>query len=523
MVEEKRSKRSPKKKRKTKRRRHKPRPQLPPEPLRAQPVDEARSVEEPLSAVEVEEMRGHLHFLARHRKLLRLKPNAAEDRLLNGSQEPSHRGVCLHLLRKVDRATVQSALDRVGDAGERTRLLEGVVRFSNDAAIVISYLESLSESGSRVEAARALAAGFARIDFDNVSAAQMRRILDLVVRLFSEAERPQLLLGLLASGSFRAAFDAVEMPDDLAAILTPIRAAHAAAFAGEPAGFDRGEIVRGVGLLLNTDDRTLRAYPVAARRRLFELGLQVPGTERALDALLGSFPPAGRDRSTLAMMRVADDLRRHQDERARGLLERLVSVHEGFRLPRRWLDALARPRVGRIAVAETQTGWQRGFWLDRQRSVLVRTGSEEMSAEALLHRALLVPSLAPLMLSGRDGEVSFLAVEAVGTPGRWWRPRGADERRRWSWARDGVCLLASVAGAGVALPDCEPDRFLVDNAGRLWLFDLRGARGGDTDLLQLARAWCGSVLGPDAEAVTGLGSVEEMAAKLAEGSSSDRR
>ncbi len=57
-------------------------------------------------------MKRHLAFIAKYRGTLRLKLNAREDLLVNGSAEPTHRGHCKHLLSKVDRSTVVAALER---------------------------------------------------------------------------------------------------------------------------------------------------------------------------------------------------------------------------------------------------------------------------------------------------------------------------------------------------------------------------------------------------------------------------
>src|SRR5690349_17218769 len=59
-----------------------------------------------LDATEVAEMRGHLTFLRRYKDILRLKLNATEDLLVNGQREPTERGVCHHLLAKVDRSVI---------------------------------------------------------------------------------------------------------------------------------------------------------------------------------------------------------------------------------------------------------------------------------------------------------------------------------------------------------------------------------------------------------------------------------
>jgi hypothetical protein len=51
-------------------------------------------------------MKEHFKFLRQHRKLLKLRLNATEDLLLNGVKDPVHRGVCQHLLAKVEKDRV---------------------------------------------------------------------------------------------------------------------------------------------------------------------------------------------------------------------------------------------------------------------------------------------------------------------------------------------------------------------------------------------------------------------------------
>ncbi len=96
------------------------------------PVDLRKDdVEEPLSAREVAALREHFRFLQENRRELRLKVNGAEDLLLNGVREPTHRGVCQHLLSKVERGAVLSASERLAPAAA-ARLLAGIIRFSAD-------------------------------------------------------------------------------------------------------------------------------------------------------------------------------------------------------------------------------------------------------------------------------------------------------------------------------------------------------------------------------------------------------
>jgi hypothetical protein len=73
---------------------------------------ETTATHEPLTPDEVVEMRQHLAFLREHKEALRLRLNAAEDLLVNGRRDPSDRGVCHHLLGKVDRALIEAAVGR---------------------------------------------------------------------------------------------------------------------------------------------------------------------------------------------------------------------------------------------------------------------------------------------------------------------------------------------------------------------------------------------------------------------------
>ena len=160
-------------------------------------------------------MKRHLRFLLQHRRVLRLKVNAAEDLLLNGAREPTHRGACIHLLSKVDLSCVKSALARTADRAVRSRVLAGVVRFSSDVGILLLYLEELAGVSSRREAASALSAALPRIDLSSVSDARLRRILELVEELFDEHERIQVLFGLLGNEGFQKRFDAASLPGKL--------------------------------------------------------------------------------------------------------------------------------------------------------------------------------------------------------------------------------------------------------------------------------------------------------------------
>src|SRR5438477_4454366 len=148
------------------RRRHRgadraPRPSVPgalsplSEPRR---LDLDRPVSEPLSPDEAREMDGHLLFLRTYKKLLGLSLNAAEDLLINGDKEPTDRGICKHLLSKIDRRVVEKVLSRDAmktDARMRARFLAGIVRLNRDVSFLIWYLQALAEVTDKREAAAA--------------------------------------------------------------------------------------------------------------------------------------------------------------------------------------------------------------------------------------------------------------------------------------------------------------------------------------------------------------------------------
>lgn len=469
-------------------------------------IDTTKAADAPLSDIELREIREHFRFIARHRKVLRLKVNATEDLLLNGARDPEHRGVCIHLLGKIDRACINAALTRIDDAGKRTQILEGVVRFCTDVAIVLLYLESLTESDSRTSAAAALSSALKRLDFASFSAAQMRRLLDLTMSLFGERERPQLVFELLQNDAFRAALDnSIEsLPDALAELIVPMRAAHAAVVEGGENEHGADALARGVSLLLAAPEGLLTAHSEDVRSRLFEIGLdaaeQSKSTGKALNAILDSFAKDSRRYSQLAVVRARHLLEKHRDDEARKILEQLRKHHASFRMPARWLTALDGPRLGRIALPPDAdpTEIVKGLWLDHQRPVWVVTGSpddaQRFDAETALHEELLLPGLVPFFFSGlSDDHRPYLVFEQVGTPASATSGSGRNAGEPSRLARSGIEILSALALAGIALPDVETRRFLVDG-GSLLLARLDGAERVAADEarrrhLPIGKAW----------------------------------
>jgi hypothetical protein len=489
-----------------------PAPALPPKAV----LDASKPAAAPLSAAEKAELKQHFAFIAKYRRDLRVRANDAENLLINGAREPEDRGVCLHLLGKIDRALVTATLARVPDAGRRTRILAGVVRFSRDVAVLIQYLECLGESASRGEAAATLIAALPELDYAAVSAAQMRRVLELIAVLLPEAERPMLVLSLLRSSTFLAAFDHASeaLPEALASLFAPMRAVFAAAFAHaheeRPSAPD--QLARGVRLLLAGPAVHLGHLPEETRARLVAAALELADPGEAIDrgaaALLGTLPKDGRRYSQLATQRVRQLLAAGGDAEAKVLLEELRQHHPDFKLPGRWLAALGSPRVGRVALLESPEGsslMRRGLWLEHQRQAWVILGppaeASQFAEAAVLHGELTLGGVLPLLTSGTapDG-APYLAVVMHGEP----MPRALGQLRHETGRlpdclRSGVELIAGLALAGVTLPDADLRRFTLDREERLHLASLTGCRrvgvaAAGAESLATARALCEAVL-----------------------------
>jgi hypothetical protein len=499
------------------RRRRRGPPQKPPESAArviaaAKPaVDAAKPSDAPLTAAEVAEMRVHLRFLKEHRKILALKVNAAEDLLLNGAREPSHRGVCQHLLDKVEKSRVELAAQRL-DAGSRLRLLEGIIRFSPDIAYLLLYLESLKDA-ARPEAVPALTAALRRIDFGSVSAAQMRRVLDLIVELTHERDRPQLLFSLLSSATFQKAFDASaeRLPEALANIVVPLRAAHAVIVRGVPNPFDAEALARGTVMLLTLPKGVLESQVPQVCRRLFEAGIDLANDPRSLPGLRVLFellPPGDRSRADAGLALARWLLTRGLEREAAahlGVLEK-----HGVDFPRPWAVALGGRRIGGIGLTERappEDGsraerelFTSGVLLARQLSVWVRVGTvadtQRYAQNVELARQIALPGVAPIVAHGVTGlGQPYFAVERHGRSANdvLLGKRGLDAPTALAVAAEANAIVGALGLAGVALPDARFRRFAIDDHDRLWLRDLMDAvRSPDAaaQSTELARELC---------------------------------
>ena len=476
-------------------------PAAPVVPAVSRLATEAAIAEEPLRPPEVAEMREHLAFLREYKDALRLRLNAAEDLLVNGRREPSDRGVCRHLLGKVDRGVVEAAIGREplkSNVAARTRMLAGAIRLTADVGVLLAYLETLAPQRSHAEAARAFAEVARRIDFESLSATRLARLLQVLTETFDGHERVQVLFSLLDDDPFRRAFDAAAtaLPTEVAALFAPLRAVHRR-LRGEPDAttVDAPELALGLEQVLAAPDPVLRGYAETLRIRMLELALgpAIPPAlaDRASDVLLGSLARAGKTFTRLAMRRAAQLLARHVDDRARATLEEVRRAAPDLHVADRWLAALAARRVGRIALVGSPAARGRlapGFWLDGQGSVWLRTApaadAPRVAAEAALQAGLALPGVAPVVEHGVASGIPYVALVAGGRP---WHLADRDDApsrvppdpsTALALAAQAARILRALALLEVALPDAAPERFCVagERPASLVLVDLDGAR-----------------------------------------------
>lgn len=457
-------------------------------------------VSDPLSAEEIVEMREHLEFLREYKDALRLRLNAAEDLMVNGRREPSDRGVCRHLIGKVDRTVIEAAIGREplkSNVAARSRMLAGAIRLTADVGVLLAYLETLAPQRSHAEVAQAFAEVVRRIDFESLSATRLARLLQVLTETFQGQERVQVLFGLLDGDAFRRAFDAAAgaLPPEVAAIFAPLRAVHRR-LRGEPAGerriapHDGGEsaLAEGLEQVMAAPDPVLRGYAETLRVRMLELALDpaIPAAlaDRAAGVLLTSLAKAGKTFTRLAVQRAAQLLARHVDDRARATLEEVKRATPGFHTAERWLAALDARRMGRTALTAPPPERGRlgaGFWLDGQKPVWLRTApaadAETLAREAELQSTLALPGVAPVVEHGVEHGIPYVTMSAPGQPWLLSDERPLDTTAALTLAAQAARILRALALAGVTLPDAASERFCLtnDRTPTLTLVDLAGA------------------------------------------------
>ncbi len=500
-----------------------------------------KAPEEPLTPDELALMQQHFRFLREYRKVLHLRVNAHEDLLLNEKRLPTRRGVCQHLLSKVDRARVFAAAERLEPA-VATRFAEGVLRISPDLDHLLLYLQCVGRSASQQQAVSALAQALSAMDIGQLSRAQMRRVLDLILELFDERQRPQVLLGLLDNPGFRRVFDDSldEFPQTLVDQVAPLRAVQLVIFRGERNTLGAEVLERGLGLLMVRGGTLARRCSVGAKWRLAECAVEseVGMSEEAREELWGlveSLSSDNAERHAAIVMAWARRLIARGDERyARKLLTLLTKAAPDQTGPgkpcpgksrpeveacRRWLSALDAPRWGRVAVLRGESSGSRGapparaaggntrastpslpfteqprgdgvtthrrpgVFLDNMQSVhVIHTVSSAGAPDELGPREVpSIPGLAPIWVRGisPDGQ-PFLAVPRLGRGlvGVVNRRPGPQPSELLQICFEAVSLLSALAEAGLGVPDAAMRRFEVSDTGRIWYVDPHSLRSG---------------------------------------------
>jgi len=457
-------------------------------------LSESAPTGEPLTPDEVVEMKEHLAFLREYKEALRIKLNAAEDLMVNGRRDPTDRGVCRHLLGKIDRNVIEAAVGREpmkSNVAARSRMLAGAIRLTADVGVLLAYLETLAPQRSHAEAAQAFSEVVSRIDFESLSTTRLARLLQVLTETFQGQERVQVLFGMLDGDAFRRAFDAAvtALPPEVAAVFAPLRAVHRRLRDEAHDGHETG-LAEGLEQVMAAPDPVLRGFPEALRVRLLELALDpaIPAAlaDRAAGVLLTSLAKkSGRTYTRLAVRRATQLLARHVDDRARATLEEIKRAAPGFHVAERWLAALDARRMGRTAI--TGSPPERGrltqaFWLDGQRPVWLRTAAasdaDALAREAELQAGLALPGVAPVVEHGVEHGIPYVTVAVQGQPWSIDDGKPLDAGAALALAAQAARIARAVAVLGVALPDFAPERFCVTNDRNpvLTLADFAGAR-----------------------------------------------
>jgi hypothetical protein len=447
-------------------------------------VDPDLPADQPLTPDEARDMKRHLRFVARYRTVLRPRLNAREARMVDGELEPEHRGACLHLLSKIDRSTILAALEREplrSDPAMRARFLATAAGISGDVGVLLHFLEALSETAASDKVVRAFTRALERIDFAELSAARMGRLLDVMQRAFPERELVGALFELLRNPGFLGAFDrsSSELDPALAKRFVPLRAVHRAMEGqgrrARPS--DERDLARGLPMVLSVSPTMLEAYPLPVRERLLDAALG-SGSDEALghpgiEVLLGSLPPDGEATARHGMALARLNLVRGRLDEARALLKGLrggPAAAEARGLLGRLDGPIAGPLALEAQPLDPPGSLQPGFHLRRVQPVWLRfaTATEQRAAfraELALQQGACLPAVASVGDRGEAGERGPFAV--LEAHGRRLDRVLADRQLRLDYgdalalAASGARVLRALALVGLVLPDAEPRRFLI--------------------------------------------------------------
>ena len=146
---------------------------------------------------------------------------------------------------------------------QAVRLLNGVIRFAPDIAYILRYLECVKLTASQQQAGAALTEALKQIEFTDLSAAQMRQLVALIVDVFAERDLPVFLFTLIYDKSFKEALDrSLEgFPEVLGRMVRPLRIVHEMIAHAVPRGVDfvadMQALKAGVALLFDVNPASL--------------------------------------------------------------------------------------------------------------------------------------------------------------------------------------------------------------------------------------------------------------------------
>lgn len=452
----------------------------------------------PLHEDELREAEAHVGFLRRFKTLLRLGLNAQEDLLVNGAKPPTDRGVLKHLLAKVDRATIEQALRKDAlqkSPKERAAFLGGAARLSADVDLLLQYLEALADADDRRAAAEGFALTIGRVDVERLAGKQLTHLLSVIAKTFDASDRIRALFELLRNESMRKALAAglAGLPPELKDLFGPLSAAHQVIVRGEPAPRDEeddGSLAKGIALLLEAPEGSLRTYPEPVRARLAELALAGGVSGQAKDAvrrILKALPKKNPAYAELWKLRIDELLVEGALDEARALVIDLGAALPGDAWIAGRKQALSDRKAGKLTLGPKIPGTEgllRAFWLERPSTVIARAGAPvdagRLSFEAKVQAELVLPGIAPILAHGlgEDG-TPYLAMPELGAP----VAEALEElslRERLAVALEGVRTLVALAERGLSLPDARLTRFGFGAAG-LVLYDLNGMQREDRE------------------------------------------
>ncbi|MFO0726774.1 MAG: hypothetical protein U1E65_23505 [Myxococcota bacterium] len=461
------------------------------EPIQKQRhLDLSLPADAPLFPEELKEAEAHVAFLRRFKGILRLGLNAQEDLLINGQRAPTDRGILKHLLAKVDKTTIEQALRRDAlqkNPKERAAFLGGAAGLGADLDLVLQYLEALADSDDRSTAAAGFALTVAQIPFESIQAKPLAQLFSVIAKTFEGSDRIRAFFELLQVESMRKALEGGlgALPSELKEAFGPLMTAHRVVVRGEPAPSDEeddGSLARGVALLLEAPEGSLRTHPEPVRARLAELALAQGASGQAKDAvrrILKSLPKKNPAYVDLWKLRIDELLGEGALDEARALVGEL-----GAALPNDpWIagrkKALADRKAGKITVGPRieGTGLVQAFWLEGPAPVLARVGAVsdagKLSFEAKIQAELALPRVAPILAHGlgEDG-TPYLAMPDLGGPIKR-ELEGLSFAERIPIALElGRCLVA-LFERGLVLPDAQLSRFGLGSVGPV-LYDLSG-------------------------------------------------